>query len=192
MNQNASTNITQLLQNWRLGDQSALDRLMPLVHSELHRLAHHYMLREQRDHPLQTTALVNEAYIRLIDAKNIDWKDRSHFFAISASIMRRVLVDFARARNSDKRRIDLPKLELNEALTVSTSRSGNIVALDDALTALASFDPRSAKVVELRFFGGLTVEETAEVLNISDKTVMRDWEMAKIWLMREIKRGKRS
>jgi RNA polymerase sigma factor (TIGR02999 family) len=192
MNQNALPNVTQLLQDWRLGDQSALNKLMPLVYNELHRLAHNYMLREQRDHTLQTTALVNEAYIRLIDAQSVDWKGRAHFFAIAASLMRRVLVDFARMRNSDKRKVDAPPLELNEALMVLPDRNRDIVALDDALTALADFDPRSAKVVELRFFGGLTMEETAEVLNISDKTVMRDWDAAKIWLMREIKRGKRS
>jgi RNA polymerase sigma factor (TIGR02999 family) len=192
MNRDTSTNVTQLLQDWRLGDQSALNKLMPLVYAELHRLAHRYMVREQSGHTLQTTALVNEAFVRLIDAQHVDWKDRSHFFAISASLMRRILVDFARSRNSDKRGEGTLHLELDAALEVLASRNEDIVGLDDALTALAEIDARSAKVVELRFFGGLTVEETAEVLSISDKTVMRDWKTAKVWLMRELKRGRRS
>jgi RNA polymerase sigma factor (TIGR02999 family) len=192
MNRDTSTNVTQLLQDWRLGDKSALNKLMPLVYAELHRLAHRYMVREQSGHTLQTTALVNEAYVRLIDAQHVDWKDRSHFFAISASLMRRILVEFARSRNSDKRGKGTLHLELDAALEVLASRNEDIVGLDDALTALAEIDARSAKVVELRFFGGLTVEETAEVLSISDKTVMRDWETAKIWLMRELKGGRRS
>lgn len=192
MKRDSPINVTQLLQNWRLGDRSALDKLMPLVYSELHRLAHKYMVREQAGHTLQTTALVNEAYVRLIDAQRVDWKDRSHFFAISASLMRRILVEFARSRNSDKRGKGEPQLELNEASLAMPNRNEDIVGLDDALTALADIDPRSAKVVELRFFGGLTVKETAEVLKISDKTVMRDWETARIWLMRELKRGRRS
>jgi RNA polymerase sigma-70 factor, ECF subfamily len=192
INQNAQVNVTQLLQDWRLGDQSALDKLMPLVYEELHRLAHKYMAREQSGHTLQTTALVNEAYVRLIDAQHVDWKDRSHFFAISASLMRRILVDFARSRNSDKRGKGNFHLELDAALEVLANRNTDIVGLDDSLTALADIDPRAAEVVELRFFGGLTVEETAKVLNISDKTVMRDWETAKIWLMRELKSGRRS
>jgi RNA polymerase sigma-70 factor, ECF subfamily len=192
MNQDTSTNVTQLLQDWRLGDQSALNKLMPLVYAELHRLAHRYMAREQSGHTLQTTALVNEAYVRLIDAQHVDWKDRSHFFAISAGLMRRILVDFARSRNSDKRGKGTLHLELDAALEVLANRNEDIVGLDDALTALAEIDARSAKVVELRFFGGLTVEETAEVLSVSDKTVMRDWETAKVWLMREFRRGRRS
>ena len=191
MAQSDPPNITQLLQDWRLGDQSALDKLMPLVHSELHRLAHKYMAHEQRGHTLQTTALVNEAYIRLIDAQCMDWKGRSHFFAISASLMRRILVEFARKRNSDKRGKGTLQLELNEASVALPCRRKDIEALDNALTALASFDPRSARIVELRFFGGLTVEETAEVMKISDKTVMRDWQAARIWLMREMIRGRR-
>ena len=165
---------------------------MPLVYGELHRLAHRYMVREQSGHTLQTTALVNEAYVRLIDAQHVDWKDRSHFFAISASLMRRVLVDFARSRNSDKRGNGGTPIELDEAIINLPDRNEDIVRLDDALNALAGMDPRSAKVVELRFFGGLTVKETAEVLNISDKTVMRDWETAKVWLMRELRHGSRS
>jgi RNA polymerase sigma-70 factor, ECF subfamily len=191
MDQSAPRNLTKLLQDWRLGKQSALDKLMPLVHSELHRLAHRYMIREHKGHTLQTTALVNEAYIRLIDAQHIDWKGRSHFFAISAGLMRRILVEFARTRDSDKRGNGAPELELNEQSLISPRRGNDIMALDDALTALASLDARAAKVVELRFFGGLTVKETAEVLQISDKTVIRDWETAKVWLMREIKHGRR-
>jgi RNA polymerase sigma factor (TIGR02999 family) len=191
MNQDSSISVTQLLQDWRLGDHSALHKLIPLVYGELHRLAHKYMAREQSGHTLQTTALVNEAYVRLIDAQHVDWKDRSHFFAISANLMRRILVDFARSRNSDKRGSGNFHLELDAALEVLVNQNEDIVGLDNALTALADIDPRSAKVVELRFFGGLTIEEAAEVLSISDKTVMRDWKTAKVWLKRELKRGRR-
>lgn len=192
MSENAPLNVTQLLRDWRFGDRSALDKLMPLVYGELHRLAHRYMGREQPGHTLQTTALVNEAYMRLVDAQRVDWKDRSHFFAISANLMRRILVEFARSRDSGKRGKSKYRLELNEATMIPHDRNENIVALDDALTALAGIDQRSAEVVELRFFGGLTVKETAEVLKISDKTVMRDWETAKIWLKRELSHREKS
>jgi RNA polymerase sigma factor (TIGR02999 family) len=192
MNQDAPTNVTRLLQDWRSGDRSALDKLIPLVYNDLHQLAHRYMVREHTGHTLQTTALVNETYMRLVDAQRVDWKDRSHFFAISASLMRRILVEFARSRNSNKRGGGQTELALNETATIVLDRSRELVGLDDALTALESIDSRSAHVVELRFFGGLTNKETAEVLNISEKTVMRDWETAKVWLMRELTGGGRS
>jgi len=184
-----SREVTLLLQAWRGGDQGALDKLMPLVYGELHRLAHRYMLREHVGHTLQTTAVVNEAYLRLIDAQQIEWKDRAHFFAISANLMRRILVEFARSRGRNKRGGDIRKVELDEAFVISPQRGADLVALDDALTALASMDERKAKVIELRFFGGLSVEETAEVLNVSPDTVMRDWRLAKVWLWREMKHG---
>jgi len=180
--------VTLLLKDWRRGDQGALDRLIPLVERELHRLAHCYMVRE-RGVTLQTTALVNEAYVRLIDAREVEWKDRVHFFSISANVMRRILVEFARARRSKKRGGEGHKVEFDESLLVSPERDADLVAVDEALERLATFDQRAAKVVELRFFGGLSVEETAEALGISDKTVMRDWQLAKVWLLRELKRG---
>jgi len=180
--------VTLLLKDWRRGDQDALDRLIPLVEHELHRLAHRYMVREHAGVTLQTTALVNEAYLRLIDAKQVDWKDRVHFFSISANLMRRILVEFARARSSKKRGGQAHKVEFQDGLIPSPGRDADLVAVDEALERLASFDARAAKVVELRFFGGLSVDETAEALGISDKTVMRDWQLAKVWLLRELKR----
>ncbi len=181
--------VTLLLRAWRAGDQEALDKLMPLVYGELHRLAHRYMLRERIGHTLQTTAVVNEAYLRLIDAQQVEWKDRAHFFAISANLMRRILVEFARSRGRNKRGGDARRVELDDAMVTSPQRGTDLVALDDALTALASTDERKAKVIELRFFGGLSVEETAEVLGVSPDTVMRDWRLAKVWLWREMKHG---
>ena len=160
---------------------------MPLVHRELHRLAHKYMVREKGGNPLQTTALLNEAYLRLVDLKRVQWQDRVHFFAVSARMMRRVLVEFARSRRAHKRGGDLTRIELNEEVIPCMGRGADLIALDDALHALAAIDPREANVVELRFFGGLTVEETAEALGVSDKTVMRDWELAKVWLLHELK-----
>ncbi len=189
MNGQSSQEVTSLLRAWRGGDQGALDKLMPLVYAELHRLAHRCMLRERAGHTLQTTAVVNEAYIRLIDARQIEWKDRAHFFAISANLMRRILVEFARSRGRNKRGGDVRKVELDEAFVISPQRGTDLVALDDALTALAAIDERKAKVIELRFFGGLSVEETAEVLGVSPDTVMRDWRLAKVWLWREMKHG---
>ncbi len=180
--------VTQLLRAWCSGEQSALDRLMPLVYAELHRLAHLYIARERPGHALQTSALVHEAYIRLIDASQIDWKDRAHFFAISARVMRRVLVEFARSRRSARRGCDRETVELDEGILSPTERGPDLVALDDALSALADADPREAKVVELRFFGGLTVEETAEALEVSVSTVLRDWEHARLWLLKELMR----
>jgi RNA polymerase sigma-70 factor (ECF subfamily) len=166
-----------------------MDRLVPLVYAELHRLAHIYMAQEKSGHTLQTSALVNEAYIRLIDASRVEWKDRAHFFAISANVMRRILVEFARSRRSVRRGGDPEKVEFEEAIVSPRERNPDLVALDDALTALAEVDAREAKVVELRFFGGLSVEETAEVLKVSGRTVMRDWDHARLWLLKELERG---
>ena len=181
--------VTQLLHAWCGGDKTALDRLMPLIHDELHRLAHRYMLRERAGHTLQTTALVNEAYLRLVDADRIPWQNRAHFFAISANLMRRILVDFARSRGHQKCGGNVAKVEFDEARIPSPKRGADVVALDDALDALAGLDEREAKIVELRFFGGLTEAETAEVLGISVRTVKRDWAVAKAWLLREMKSG---
>ena len=182
--------VTQLLQAWSRGDETALDRLMPLVYDELRRLAHYYMTRENAGHILQTTALVNEAYLQLIDANTVNWQDRAHFFAISAKLMRRILVHFARSRNSQKRGGRLSHVSLDEAALLSSERDADLIELDEALTALAAIDPRKAKVVELRFFGGLSQEETGEVLGVSPDTVWRDWDLAKAWLYREMKHGK--
>jgi RNA polymerase sigma factor (TIGR02999 family) len=183
-----SEQITQLLLAWHGGDEQALDRLMPLVHDELRLLAHRYMAGERPGHPLQTTALVNEAYLRLVDSSRVRWQSRAHFFAVSATLMRRILVDAARARTQLKRGGDAVQVSLDEAMGISSEPAADVIALDAALTALASFDERKSKVVELRFFGGLTVEETAEVLKISVMTVMRDWNLAKVWLLRELER----
>src|ERR1700686_2705652 len=178
--------VTQLLVAWSNGEQDALERLVPLVYNELHRLAHRYMERERREHTLQSTALVHEAYQRLINLKDVSWHNRAHFFAVSAQLMRRILVDFARSRNYLKRGGGAQKVTLDEALLVSPEKGQDLVALDDALKALAVTDARKSKVVELRFFGGLSVEETAEVLKVSPDTVMRDWKLAKAWLAREM------
>ncbi len=174
--------VTILLRAWRDGDKAALDELMPVVYSELHRLAHHYMLRERPDHTLQTSALVNEAYLRLVDASQIEWKSRAHFFAISATLMRRILVDFARSYASQKKGGNVPKVQLDEGVVSSRHRIEDVLALDESLTALGDFDARKAKVVELHFFGGLSPEETAEVIGVSPDTVFRDWRLAKAWL----------
>ena len=178
--------ITQLLLAWNQGDEHALDRLMPLVHGELHRLAHRYMAGERADHTLQTTALVNEAYLRLIDSSRVRWQNRAHFFAVSAQLMRRILVDVARARAKLKRGGGATQVSLDEVMEIPREPGADLIALDDALTRLAAFDERKSKVVELRFFGGMSVEETAEVLGISPMTVMRDWGLAKVWLLREL------
>jgi len=186
----ATQEVTELLQSWARGDRSALDRLVPLVHEELHRLAHRCMRHEQPGHTLQTTALVNEAYLRLVNADTVRWEDRSHFFAISATVMRRILVDFARARRAKKREAIRLKVPVDlESLQVAAPRpDADVVALDDALRSLAAFDARGARIVELRYFGGLTVEESAEVLGVSSKTVKRDWAAARAWLMGELER----
>ncbi len=182
--------LSSLLRAWSCGDESALDKLMPIVYDELHRLAHRYMARERVGHnTLQTTALVNEAYLRLIDADQVRWQDRAHFFAVAAKLMRRILVDFARTRGYQKRGGNVHKVTLDEALLVSPDPDQALVKLDDALKALAEFDERKANVVELRYFGGLSVEETAEVLKVSGITVIRDWNMARLWLLKELERG---
>ncbi len=178
--------LTQLLLAWSKGEQEALERLVPLVYGELRRMASRYMSRERADHPLQTTALVHEAYLRLLDAKQVRWQNRAHFFAVSAQLMRRILVDFARSRRTLKRGEGAPKVTLNEAVHGTAEPSEDLVALDDALQALCAIDQRKAKVVELRFFGGLSVEETADALGVSADTVMRDWKLAKVWLLREL------
>ena len=181
--------VTRLLHAWVRGDPAALDRLIPVVYDELHRLAHIYMTRERPGHTLQSSALVNEAYLRLVDAGPVEWKNRTHFFAISASVMRRILVDFARAHGSRKRWGNAHQVAFEEGMIASPGRNRDLIALDDALQALDRIDPREARVVELRFFGGLSAEETAEVLKISSKTVLREWEHAKVWLQRELTRG---
>ena len=188
MQTNSPKEITRLLVAWGGGDQSALEELAPLVHSELHRLAHHYMGRERAGHTLQTSALVNEAYIRLIDWKDVRWQNRAHFFAVSAQLMRRILVDFARDRQYLKRGGGALQVSLGEAAAFTVERGADLVALDEVLTALAEVDPRKAQIVEMRFFGGLSIEEVAEVLKISKETVMRDWRLAKVWLLRELGR----
>ena len=189
MTRSSIQDVSKLLRAWRGGDETALDELMPRVHQELHRLAHLYMRRERVGHTLQTTALVNEAYVRLIDAKKVDWRDRAHFFAISSNLMRRILVDFARKRGYQKRGGKVRKVVLDQELLVSPEQDGDIQKLDETLTALSDFDPRKAKVVEMRFFGGLSVEETAEVLKVSTDTVKRDWRLAKVWLLNEMQSG---
>jgi len=178
--------VTQLLLAWTEGNQAALEKLAPQVQAELHRLAKRYMGQERPGHVLQTTALVNEAYMRLIDWKNVSWQNRAHFFGVSAQLMRRILVDFARSRDYLKRGGEARHLSLEEAAEVSHDRDADFVALDDTLNSLAEIDPRKAKIVELRFFGGLSVEETAEVLGISPRTVKREWSMAQAWLYREL------
>lgn len=178
--------ITQLLKDWSDGDQSALDKLMPWVYNELRRLAHQQMRREKPGHILQTTALINEAYIRLMEQSEIRFENRAHFFGIAARLMRRILVDDARRRGFVKRGGDAIQLPLDEALSVSQEQAANIVALDDALKTLETIDARQGRIVELRFFGGLSIEETAEVLKVSPGTVMRDWTFARAWLRNEM------
>src|SRR5215472_955168 len=177
--------ITELLQSWSHGDRAAIQRLVPLVYDELHRLARRYMSDERPGHTLQTTALVNEAYLRLVDSSHASWEGRTHFFGACAKVMRRILVDWARSRRALKRGGDVSELDLNEALAAAQQPGADLVAVDDALQALAAIDPRKSQVVELRFFGGLNMKETAEVLNVSVETVQRDWKIAKSWLQRE-------
>jgi len=178
--------VTELLRAWGQGDERALEQLAPLVENELHRLAHKYMRRERPGKTLQTTALVNEVYLRLIDIQQVSWQNRAHFFAVSARMMRRILTDLARSRHYLKRGGGAVQVSWDEGLAVSQQPDADIAALDDALNQLAVLDPRKTQVVELRFFGGLSVEETAEVLKISQQTVMRDWKFAKSWLMRAL------
>ena len=186
----ASDQVGELLRAWSDGDASALERLTPIVYKELHRLARRYMRGERAGHSLQTTALVNEAYLRLVCYDRMQWQNRSHFFAVSAQLMRRILVDHARRHNL-KRGGGVPHVSLDEAAVVGGNRAADLVALDDAMNTLARFDPRKAQVVEMRFFGGLSVEETADVLKVSAATVMRDWNTAKAWLYRELAGGTR-
>src|SRR6266576_1307740 len=181
--------ITALLVDWNNGDKSAMDRLLPLVEKELHRLAHAYMRREDRDHTLQTTALINETYLRLVDQRRVQWQNRAHFFGIAAQIMRRILLNYARDQNRLKRGGRAIHVSLSEAMVMPGEKDREIIALNDALTRLEGIDERKSKVVELRYFGGLTVPEVAEVLKVSEITVMRDWAFAKAWLSREMQNG---
>jgi RNA polymerase sigma factor (TIGR02999 family) len=183
--------ITRLLLAWRSGDSTALNRLMPLVYQELRRLAHYFMSRERPGHLLQTTALVNEAYLRLVDSSRVKWESRAHFLAVAGQLMRRVLVDAARERRSRKRGGDWIQVSLAGAVLISRQRSADLVALDDALDALAAVDKRKSEIVVMRFFGGLSVEEAAAVLEVSPDTIMRDWQLAKVWLYRELSRDGR-
>jgi RNA polymerase sigma factor (TIGR02999 family) len=188
-----SAEITTLLQAWSRGDPAALDRLTPLLYDELRLLAHRYMRHERAGHTLQATALANEAYLRLVDVKGVDWQNRRHFLAVSAQIMRRILIDAARTRESAKRGGEMQRVDHSTAVdfdrlpAAGSDRAAELCALDDALSSLSLMDPRRAQVIELRFFGGLTVEETAEVLKTSPQTVMRDWRLARAWLARELR-----
>jgi len=181
--------VTQLLVAWGNGDQAARDQLMPLVYAELHRLAHRHIKKERPGHTLQTSALVNEAFVRLVDQRDVQWQSRAHFFGIAAQMMRRILVDYARKRRFAKRGGNQLQVSLNEELVAANQRSAEVVLLDDALTQLAEIDERKSKVVELKFFGGLSIEETAEALGVSPGTVMRDWTLAKAWLRRAMNKN---
>lgn len=183
--------VTQLLKQWAAGDEQALEKLTPLVYRQLHRVAQRYMASERVGHTLQATALVHEVYIRLVDRQHTDWQDRAHFFAVSAQLMRRILIDFARSRHYEKRGGGATALELDEALTICRESDPSLLALDDALKSLAAVDVRKSKVVELKFFGGLSVDETAAVLRVSAETVVRDWRLSKAWLLREMNRENR-
>jgi len=182
----SSHDLTLILQAWSEGDQSALEKLTPLVEAELRRLAHHYLAQERQGHTLQTTALINEAWLRLIDWKQVSWQNRAHFFGVSARLMRYILVGFARARKQQKRGGGIQEVSLDEAAVISADRGSDLVALDDALQTLARYDPRKCQIVELRFFGGLSVEEAAEVMNLAPITIMREWNKAKAWLYQEL------
>jgi RNA polymerase sigma factor (TIGR02999 family) len=186
MTASSPNEMTRLLLAWSDGDKAALDQLMPVVYDELRRLAHSHLRRERAGHTLQTTALVNEAYLRLIDQRSVQWQNRAHFFGIASQLMRRILVDHARALHYLKRGGGAHRVSLDEAMVVSAQRAADVLALDDALTALATIDQRKSQIVEMRFFGGLSIEETAEVLAVSPGTIMRDWTLAKAWLHREI------
>ena len=188
MSEATSPNVTQLLVAWGKGDQHAFDALMPEVRKELHRLAAHYMAEEPPGHDLQPTALINEAYLRLVDWKNIQWADRAHFFGMAANMMRRVLVDYARSRDRLKRGGEAIQVSFTEAANVPIPQSADVLALDKALRELEKIDSRKSQIVEMRFFGGLSQEETAEALNVSMATVRRDWSLARAWLARELKK----
>ncbi len=178
--------VTELLRLWRSGDEEALDRLTPLVYDELHRLAHRHLNRERPDHTLQTTALVNEAYLRLVEQSDVDWESRAHFFAVSAQVMRHILVDYARRHAAAKRGGEFQKVTLDGEAIVSRERAAELVALDEAMQALHEIHPRRSKVVELRYFGGLNNKDASEVLKVSETTIERDWRFAKAWLYREL------
>jgi len=186
MGEPSSSDVTQLLLAWNQGEEAALQKVIPLVHAELRRLAHHYMSGEQTGHTLQTTALVNETYMRLVDSSQVGWQNRAHFFAISAQLMRRILVDFARSRNRFKRGAGAERVNLDEAMVISEAPGVDIVELDRALGRLAAVDSQKSQIVELRFFGGLTFEEVSEVMKIPPTTVRRDLRLAQAWLLREI------
>lgn len=186
MDEAGAPELTELLVAWGNGDEEALARIAPLVHAELYRLAKRYMSRERPDHLLQTSALINEAYLRLIDWKAVRWQNRAHFFGVAAQMMRRILVDFARRRPRVDNAVEAVQISLDNALTVSAEQDADLIALDDALKSLAAFDERKSQIVELRFFGGLSVDETAEVMKIAPITVMREWNKAKGWLYREL------
>ena len=181
--------VTGLLRAWGQGDESALEKLVPLVYDQLHLAARRYMAAERPGHTLQTTALIHETYLRLVNVRQVKWQNRAHFFAICAQLMRRILVDFARSRGYQKRGGDATRVDLDEALLITPEPGANLVALDQALQRLAEVDERKSRVVELRFFGGLSVKEDAEVLKVSADTVMRDWKLAKVWLLRELSEG---
>ena len=185
----SSHEITQLLLAWSEGDQAAFEQLVPLIHRELRRLAKGYMRQERPGHILQTTALINEAYLRLIDWKDVRWQNRAHFFGVAAQLMRRILVDFARAHHRATRGGAMRQVSLDEAAAVSVERAAEFIELDEALDRLAVIDPRRSRMVELRFFGGLSEEETAEALKVSPRTVRREWSLARAWLRRELRRG---
>ena len=189
MSSRSSSEITGLLRAWGQGDENALQTLMPLVYDQLHVAARRYMAGERAGHTLQTTALIHETYLRLVDIRRVEWQDRAHFLAVCAQLMRRILIDFARSRGYQKRGGAAPHVDFDEKLIVTAEPDFNLVALDDALNRLAQVDERKSKVVELRFFGGLDVKETAEVMKVSPDTVMRDWKMAKVWLLRELRGG---
>ena len=180
--------LNELLESWSRGDQGAIDKLIPFVHDDLHRLAHRYMACERPGHTLQTTALVNEVYLRLVESARLNPESRAHFFAVCSRVMRQILVDWARSRKAAKRGSAVPPLELQEELILTAQPDADFVALDDALNALALVDSRKSQVVELRFFGGLSVQEAAEVLRVSVETVHRDWKLARTWLRRELRR----
>lgn len=185
----SNSEITQLLHAWRGGDAKALEKLTAIVYNELHRMAQRYMARERDGHTLQATALIGEVYLRLVKVNEVEWQDRAHFFAVCAQLMRRILTDFARSHGYQKRGAGAPHIPLDEALIVSAQPPVDLVSLEQALTRLGETDPRKAKVVEMKFFGGLTIEQTAEVLQISPETVTRDWSMARAWLLRELDGG---
>ena len=189
MSKSSSQEVTHLLLAWRQGEKEALDKLIPVVYEELRHLAHSYMRGEHQGHALQTTALVNEAYLRLMDCSKVNWQNRAHFLAISAQLMRRILVDYARSRLYLKRGGAIERVSLEESKIITAGRDPDLIELDDALRALAVVDARKCQVVELRFFGGLTAEETAEVLGVSPDTVLRDWKLARTWLARELKKA---